>query len=331
VHESPFARDRRFGFHTSFLPAWVEEKSGGRIAAASVERIGLAELVPERLDHLVDHLRGLCGNRFVAVDAEHPEHLRLLGRAVRRLVPERRLLVQSAASLLGGLADLPPQPLGTAALASLRRGVAPGAVLVGSHVPLTDLQLAELLAEPGCVGVELPLERVLAAWRDGGFEGGPGGGIDDGRSADPPPAALAALEEELGQRLGDIHRSGRTPVLFTSRGESAAPRLGAALAGLMARIARRLPPDLGYLISKGGTTSQTLLGEGLDLPIVRLEGQLLPGLSVLRLPPDHPLFPSLPLLTFPGNLGEAGTLRLAWQWMERGGPPLRTPGSERTD
>ena len=29
---------------------------------------------------------------------------------MRRLVPERRLLVQSAASLLGGLADLPPQP-----------------------------------------------------------------------------------------------------------------------------------------------------------------------------------------------------------------------------
>ncbi len=34
VHESPFARDRLFGYRNSFLPAWLEEKSGGRIPAS---------------------------------------------------------------------------------------------------------------------------------------------------------------------------------------------------------------------------------------------------------------------------------------------------------
>jgi uncharacterized protein YgbK (DUF1537 family) len=58
---------------------------------------------------------------------------------------------------------------------------------------------------------------------------------------------------------------------------------------------------------------------------VRLEGQLLPGLSLLRLPGDHPRFPGLPLLTFPGNLGEACTLRQAWRWMD---PHAPDPGGD---
>jgi uncharacterized protein YgbK (DUF1537 family) len=168
-----------------------------------------------------------------------------------------------------------------------------------------------LLAEPGCVGVELPLEAAMAAFL---------------AAAQP-----TTLERDLTERLGGLHRSGLTPVLFTSRGwrgtgDAALDlRFGLFLAGLMARIAHGLPPDLGFLISKGGTTSQTLLAEGLGLGAVRLEGQLLPGLSLLRLPGDHPRFPGLPLLTFPGNLGEACTLLQAWRWMD---PHAPDPGGD---
>jgi uncharacterized protein YgbK (DUF1537 family) len=315
VHRSPFGRDARFGYGTSFLPDWIEAKSGGRILASEVERIGLAELRPQRAMDLASRLEGLEGNRFLVVDAERPEQLQVLGAAVRAVVapPDRavlpgprprRLLVQSAASLLKGLADLPPQPLTPGALATLRRGGAPGAVLVGSHVPLSDRQLEALLAEPTCAGVELPVARLLAELR--------------GRAHGPE------LELELAAAMALHHRAGRTPVLFTSRGEHPCrdkkelQQLGLALAGLMARVAVRLPDDLGYLISKGGTTTQALLSAGLALGSVRLEGQLMPGLSLLRLPADHPRFPSLPLLTFPGNLGADDTLRQAWWAMDRG-------------
>jgi uncharacterized protein YgbK (DUF1537 family) len=84
-------------------------------------------------------------------------------------------------------------------------------------------------------------------------------------------------------------------------------RLSCALAELMARLAAALAPDLGYLISKGGTTTQTLLSKGLGLTAVQLEGQLLPGLSLVR--PSEGGHAGLPILTFPGNLGSADTLR----------------------
>ncbi|MEA5415518.1 nucleotide-binding domain containing protein, partial [Synechococcus sp. BA-132 BA5] len=97
--------------------------------------------------------------------------------------------------------------------------------------------------------------------------------------------------------------------------------LGLALAGLMARLAAALAPGLGYLISKGGITTHTLLADGLALKQVELQGQLLPGLSLVLAAPEGHRRP-LPVLTFPGNLGDDLTLREAWRRMEdQTGPP----------
>jgi uncharacterized protein YgbK (DUF1537 family) len=336
VHTTAFARDRLLGYRSSFLPAWVEEKSGGRIPAASVERLGLAELDAAAAGEpgftaLCGRLAALVHNRYLAVDAERPQQLAALGAAVRELSGPaaaerwgrpRRFLFQAAASLLNALAPIGPQPLAPAALAGLRRRCPsgrwlPGLVLVGSHVPLADAQLAALLAAPGCAGIELEVAKLARV-----LEG-------------PLPAkVLASLEQGWRQRLEAQLDAGRTPVLFTSRGEIACRsaderrRLGLELAVLMARLAAGLAPRLGYLISKGGITTHTLLAEGLGAGLVELEGQLLPGLSLVRLPAgdgelaDAEGLAGLPVLTFPGNLGDDGSLRQAWERMERPQPTL---------
>jgi uncharacterized protein YgbK (DUF1537 family) len=90
----------------------------------------------------------------------------------------------------------------------------------------------------------------------------------------------------------------------------------------MARLVAALAPQLGYVISKGGITTHTLLADGLDLAAVRLQGQLLPGLSLVladlaaERPGEEPAPAALPVLTFPGNLGDDDTLRQAWRRME---------------
>jgi uncharacterized protein YgbK (DUF1537 family) len=79
---------------------------------------------------------------------------------------------------------------------------------------------------------------------------------------------------------------------------------------------------LGYLISKGGITTHTLLANGLGLTWVALQGQLLPGLSLVLVPQTPSSLEAglagLPVLTFPGNLGDALTLEAAWRRMEEG-------------
>ncbi|MEB3350724.1 MAG: four-carbon acid sugar kinase family protein [Cyanobacteriota bacterium] len=317
VHESAFGRDGLFGYRHSFLPAWVEEKSGGRWPAAAVGRIGRAELDaaaagPDGRAALAARLAALAGGTLLAVDAERPEQLAALAAVLRSLADPaggrpRRVLFQSAASLLNALAALPAALLPAGRAAALRRrdgtgAPRPGLVLVGSHVPLADAQLARLLEQPGCALVELPVARIH-------------------RLLEGP--LLASLEADWLAQLRQVLAAGRTPVLATSRGElacrHAAERraLGLALAALMARLAAALAPDLGYLISKGGITSHTLLAEGLDLARVELEGQIAPGLSLV-LTPENAGVPGLPVVTFPGNLGDGEGLVAAWRLMEGG-------------
>ena len=335
VHTTPFARDGSFGFSTSQLDAWLEEKSAGVISAESVLRLTGEQLSraaaarrqdaagQEPFQALVAWLQALDGNQPVVVDAEHQEQLDALGAAVSALQGQRRFLFRSAASLINGLVDggcepLGPQPLDAEGLAALRRcdpagQPLPGLVVVGSHVPLADQQLETLLADPRCKGVELPVARIARV-----LEGG------------TPDLLLADLEREWQARLRQLLADGRTPVLFTSRGElrfgqgAQADRrrlaFGMDLARLMARLAAACVPQLGYLISKGGITTGTLLAEGLGLEAVQLEGQLLPGLSVVRaiassvdIEQQHP---QLPVITFPGNLGTEETLKDAWLLFE---------------
>ncbi|MEB3235794.1 MAG: four-carbon acid sugar kinase family protein, partial [Cyanobacteriota bacterium] len=174
VHTSAFARDRLFGYGTSDLAAYIEAKTAGQVPAAAVQRVTLAELDGDP-QALVERLARLPAGAWVVVDAVRPQQLAAFGAAVRQLTAPaaaerwgrpRRFVFQAAASLLNGLVELAPQPLAGPALAKLgRRDGAgrplPGLVLVGSHVPLADAQLAHLLAaDPACSLVEIPVPQV---------------------------------------------------------------------------------------------------------------------------------------------------------------------------
>ena len=320
VHTTAFARDRLFGYGTSDLAEWLEEKSAGQIAANSVLRIPLELLESERSADLLTCLETLEANRSVVVDATRPEQLRALGVAIRRLQGRKRFLFRSAASLLNGLVDsgsspLGPQPLDAHGLVSLRRRdlhgqPLPGLVVVGSHVSLADQQLKSLLANERCRGIELPVARIARV-----LEGG------------SPDLLLPDLEAEWRSQLEQALEEGLTPVLFSSRGEllfgvgaealTRRLRFGMELASLMARLLAGLAPRLGYLISKGGITTGTLLAERLGLEVVQLEGQLSPGLSLVRAietatDMTEPMR-ALPVITFPGNLGTEHSLKETWQ------------------
>ena len=233
VHTTAFARDRLFGYQTSDLPDWVAEKSGGRIAATAVQRLSLAELdraaAPAGFQQLCARLAGLEGNVCVAVDGERPQQLAALGAAVRELTAPaaaerwgrpRRFLFQSAASLLNGLVEIGPPPLDQAALVGLRRrdGAGrplPGLVLVGSHVPLADVQLERLLAEPGCAGLELPVAKLARLLE------GPA-----------PGELLASLERQWGDQLeGLLAARAHAGAVHQSRGAGLSPCRRAPPAG----------------------------------------------------------------------------------------------------
>jgi uncharacterized protein YgbK (DUF1537 family) len=290
THETEFARDSVFGYRTAYLPDYVAEKTGGRVAADSVQRLTLGDL---RSGQAGNWLAALHDNAIGAIDGETADDYRLFADAVLLAAASgKRLLFRSAASLLTALARLPPQPVAADAFATLVRNQLPGAVIVGSHVAKTTAQLSALLKERGVVGLPLDVARL--------------------------PAARAALVGELTASIAHAHAQGLTPVIFTSRAErqfsSVAERLafGEAVSGTLMDVVRQLPPTLGFLISKGGITSNDVLSTGLALTASRVLGQILPGVTVVQTPPAHRV-PQIPVVIFPGNVGGDGALAEAYR------------------
>jgi uncharacterized protein YgbK (DUF1537 family) len=282
VHRTEFARDSVFGYSHSYLPDYVEEKTGGRIRANEVERFSLADVRGDSLSRLM----ALHGNACCALDAETQDDLdHFCGQLMTAAGRGKRYLFRSAASLLTALARLPAQPIAAEGMRDYTRGGRAGAVVVGSHVRKTTEQLHELLKMPGVAPVEINVEHI-ASQRD---------------------RMLEAVRDQTTQ----LHAAGTTPVIFTSRTEKTfadqAERLafGAALSAFLMDVVRNLPATLGFLIGKGGITSNDVLSVGLALRTSRVLGQILPGCSVVRCPADHPRFPSLPVVIFPGNVGDA--------------------------
>jgi uncharacterized protein YgbK (DUF1537 family) len=298
VHETEFARDSVFGYHHSYLPNYVEEKTGGKIAADRVERFLLADIRAGVLDRLLHLHDNQCG----VVDAETQDDLdRFAADVLIAAAQGKRFLFRSAASLLTALAALPPQPIAPEDMANYVRDGKPGAVIVGSHVKKTTEQLEQLLLQPGIVGVELEVARLLEK-------------LGEPRSA---------LLSDALQQVNAAHTAGKTPVVYTSRQELAfddvQTRLdfGEAVSALLMDIIRHLPDDIGFLISKGGITSNDTLSNGLALRTARLLGQVIPGVSMVRTPYNHPQFPDLPVVLFPGNVGDASALATVYQRLSK--------------
>lgn len=281
VHETEFARDSVFAYHHSFLPDYVEEKTGGRIKAGQVERFVLNDVRGNSLQRLLN----LHENTCCVVDAETQSDLNHFAGQLRTAAGQgKRFLFRSAASLLTALARLPAQPVAAQAMEKYVRGGKPGAVIVGSHVKKTTLQLDHLLKMPGVESIEVNVERL--------------------------PSSRDALLSEIIQKCEQAHTAGKTPVVFTSRLEKTfsdqAARLafGDMVSAFLMDVVRNLPKTLGFLISKGGITSNDVLSSGLALRTSRVVGQILPGCSVVCCPSDHPRYPDLPVIIFPGNVGD---------------------------
>lgn len=293
VHETEFARDSVFGYHHSYLPDYVAEKTQGRIPAEQVEQFLLADLRAGVLPRLLE----LHDNQCVVVDAETQADLDQFAADVLTASSQgKRFLFRSAASLLTALAALPPQPVAPEAMARYTRS-STGAVIVGSHVKKTTEQLEELLKTEGIEAIEVDVVHLL----------------------EDSAAQRSQLLQQTLDRVHRAHAGGKTPVVFTSRQElvfeDAQTRLdfGVAVSTLLMDIVRGLPADIGFLISKGGITSNDTLSTGLALTAARLLGQILPGVSAVITPTDHPQFPDLPVVLFPGNVGDRFALAAVYQ------------------
>ena len=294
VHETEFARDSVFAYSHSYLPEYVAEKTDQKILAQNVIKLSLEDL---RGENLSEQLLQLENNQCVAVDGEVQADFDLFSQAILAASSQgKKFLFRSAASLLTSLAQLGLQPIAATEMSAYKPTTKPGVILVGSHVNKTTRQLNQLLKEKDLEGIEIDVVRLR----------------------DFP----SQRDEMLAEALTKVNLSwqkSKTPVIYTSRKEldfnNIQQRLdfGVRVSSLLMDLVKGLPSEIAFLISKGGITSNDVLSDGLSLDTARLLGQILPGVSVVRTAENHPHFPNLPVVLFPGNVGSDDDLVTSWQ------------------
>jgi uncharacterized protein YgbK (DUF1537 family) len=292
VCETEFAHDPSFGYRSSYLPDWVEERSGGRIKASRVLNVSIRDLREGGPDRVATLLERVADGRVVVVDAVTYRDIEVASLGILRSEARgKRFIYRCGASLVRVRAGIAERPLLSRKelLGADAGDHARGVVVVGSHVDRSTVQLERLLALPGVFGIEVSVPDVLAS--------------QDSCSA-TVEKARSAVEQTL--------RTGRTPVIFTSRnvvggGGRSHLQVGEHVSAALIDVIKDLAWFPDFIIAKGGITSSDIGTEALGVRRAIVIGQARPGVPVWRLGPETP-YCGMPYVVFPGNVGEANTL-----------------------
>ena len=286
VAETDFARDATFGFTSSDLRAFLEERSGGAVRAADVLSVSLED-IRAGVDRVREILADARDRRWVVVNATEYEDLEVVAEAMAGLEAEGRTFVTRCAPsfvrpLVGqqGARVVDPDSI-TIPEGRLDHGL----VVVGSHVGLTTTQLRAVQQRGTLAEVEIHVPSVLDERRE-------------------QHLAAVAAQATATLRTSDC-------VVFTSRdlvrtddpAESLA--IARSVSDAVVEVVRRVrAAKPAWVVAKGGITSHEVAENGLGIRRARVEGQFWPGqvsLFSAQEAPDEVM--GAPYVVFPGNVG----------------------------
>lgn len=300
--ETEFAQDKTFGYQSSNLCAWVEEKTFGQFRAQDVISISLEELRAYDIAGITDKLKSVRHFNKVIVNALDYSDIEVFCLALYQVLETgKQFLFRTAASFVRVFGGIQEQPLLEAKQlfqaqelneARSTISVGGGLIVAGSHTHLTTGQLKQLERHRDVVMVELNQH-------------------------------LAIEPEEIWQReitrtsakVVEQLQSGRTAVLCTRRerfdinngSKEDELHIAAIISAALTDIVDQLTVRPRYIVAKGGITSSDIGTKALRVKRAVVAGQIKPGIPAWICGKEGK-FPHLPYIIFPGNVGKETTL-----------------------
>jgi len=292
--QTEFAKDKTFGYKSSHIGEYVEEKTGGIYTAENTTYITLEELRNVDIEGITEKLVAVDHFNKIVVNAIEYSDIKVFTVAyINATLKGRNLMFRSAAAVpkvLGGVTDEGLLEKNQLIESDNSNG---GIVLIGSHVNKTTQQFEALknTVEP-MEFIEFNQHLVL---------------VENG------------LEEEVERVIGvaeEAIKSGQNVVVYTRRerfdldteDKDKQLEVSVKISDAVTSIIGKLQVKPSFIIAKGGITSSDVGTKALRVKRALVMGQIKPGIPVWMTGKDSK-FPQMPYIIFPGNVGEVDTLK----------------------
>ncbi|PON36984.1 Ketose-bisphosphate aldolase, class-II [Trema orientale] len=266
--DTEFAEDASFGYKSSNLREWVEEKTGGRIPASSVASVSIQLLRKGGPDAVCD--------RLCSLQKAEMKGKRYLCRTAASFVSSRVGIVPKAPIL--------PKDLG---INKQRSG---GLIVVGSYVPKTTKQVEELKLQ--CDRSLRSIEVSVANLAMGSPE----------ERAEEISRTAEMADIYLRSRKDTLIMTSRE--LITGKTPSESLDINFKVSSALVEIVRQITVKPRYILAKGGITSSDIATKALEAKCAKIVGQAMAGVPLWQLGPES-RHPGVPYIVFPGNVGDS--------------------------
>lgn len=291
--ETEFAKDRMFGFKSSNLRDWVEEKTAGEYTKESVLSITLDELRSLDFSAITNKLLQLKDFQKLIVNAITEEDVKAFSIALLRAIKMgKNYLFRTAASFTKVIGDISSKPYLTKEELINKANTNGGLVVVGSHVQKTTDQLNRLKELASIHFIEFNIHLVMDEEK-----------FDD---------EIARIQQLVNKKIAE----GTSVCVYTSRErldleegrKEEELAISVKIANAVTSFVHECQPRPRFVIAKGGITSSDVGTVGLEVTKAEVIGQVAPGVPVWKTGEDS-IFPHIPYVIFPGNVGEDDTLK----------------------
>jgi len=301
--ESEFAKDETFGYHSSNLKEYIEEKTAGKYRKEDVISFSLELLRKGNIEELTEKLLTVSDGRKVIVNAIDYIDIKLFCIALFRALKQGKVFMfRCAASLVKGLGGISDKGLLKKEEMLSQEVKEGGIVAVGSHTDKTTRQLNKLLEMDNVEAIAFQSSMILY-----------------GKEKLETEIRRCLMKEE------EAIRKGKTAVVYTEREVMRIPdqnkEQALALSVMISEAFLHLVKDLNvkpaFVLAKGGITSSDIGVKALGVKKALVLGQIQPGVPVWKTD-EGSRFPKIPYIIFPGNVGDDDTLKNALEILTEG-------------
>ncbi|MFD2587101.1 four-carbon acid sugar kinase family protein [Croceitalea marina] len=285
VSQTPFAQDNTFGFKSSNLREWVQEKTENNI---KIDNVGSVSIQTIRKDGIIQVTKELSKKEITIINATSPYDLQVVALASLKL--NKDIVYRTAASFINAISSIRPKLFKINTALSLNERTLGGLTIIGSYVPKTTAQLNYLKNNNENLAF---LEfKVNYIHEDEEFQ--------------KQIQTLSVLIDSFIKMSKDVVLY-TTREVFTGATKTESLNIVNRVSSGLVGVVQNLTKKPKYLIAKGGITSSDIAVKGLGVKSAVVAGQAIPGVPVWILDTKS-AFPGMPYIVFPGNVGDETAL-----------------------